>query len=78
MFDIAVQEYGNAEAVFQILRDNDLRGMNDLPAGYSMPMEASFDISYPVKEGIVIEIQDTIDMENTIVANELTTVISNG
>ena len=78
VFDIAVQEYGNVEASRQILEDNDLSGMNELPSGYNMPLEADFDISYPLKSGVVINIQDYIEIENTNIAKELDTVISDG
>lgn len=76
--DIAVQEYGNVEGVFQLIADNNLAGMNELPSGYVMPSEASYDISHPLKEGLRINIQDFIEIENTLIANNLTTVISNG
>lgn len=78
VFDIAVQEYGNVEAVFLVLSDNDLRGKNELPSGYNMPWEADFDISYPIREGVTLNIQDYIDIENTIIANSLDSVISDG
>ena len=78
LFDIAVQEYGNAEAVFQIIQDNNLDNMNELPSGYTMPVEADLDIAHPLKEGLVIVIQDFIEKQNTVIANELINIVSNG
>jgi hypothetical protein len=77
VFDIAVQEYGNVEAAFQILADNPhLAGMNDLPSGYELPEGIDFDIAYPIREGQTIYLQQFIEIENTQVAKELETVIS--
>jgi|WetSurMetagenome_2_1015567.scaffolds.fasta_scaffold01806_17 hypothetical protein len=76
IFDLAVQEYGNIELAFQILEDNDLSGLNDFPSGHTLTEGCDFDLAYPIKEGVIIEIQDTIDGENKNVANQLETVIS--
>lgn len=77
IFDIALQEYGNAEAAFQILADNPrLAGLNDFPVGYVVQQESDFDVSHAIKPGVEILIQDYIEIENTLIANELTEVIS--
>lgn len=77
IFDIAVQEYGNAEAAFQVLADNpQLAGLNEFPAGYVLPAEADFDISHAIRQGTPINLQDFLEIENTLIANELTTVVS--
>lgn len=77
VFDLAVQEYGNMEAAFQILVDNPhLVGTNDLPIGYNLPADIDFDISYPIQPGTLIYLQDYLQIENTVIAKELDTVIS--
>lgn len=77
VFDLAVQAYGNMEAAFQILVDNPhLVGANDLPIGYNLPVDIDFDISYPIKEGTMIYLQDYLQSENTMVASQLDKVIS--
>lgn len=77
VFDIAVQEYGNMEAAFQILTDNPhLAGLNQLPAGYSLPVDIDFDISYPIQPGTIVHIQRSLPIENTVIANQLNQVIS--
>lgn len=77
IFDLAVQEYGNMELAFQILSDNpELTGLNDLPVGMVLPVGIDFDVSHPIKEGVIIQLQDFLETENTLVAKELGTVIS--
>lgn len=77
VFDIAVQEYGNMETAFHILEDNPhLAGANDLPVGYNLPPDIDFDISYPIQEGTIIYLQDSLPLENTVTANQLEQVIS--
>ncbi len=76
IFDLAVQEYGNVELAFQILEDNDLTGLNDFPSGHTISAGCDFDIAYPIKEGVAINIQDPLTGENKIIAKQLETVIS--
>jgi hypothetical protein len=77
IFDLALQAYGNMESAFQILEDNpQLAGMNDFPDGYVMGEEADFDISYPIKAGLTLNIQDYIEIENNTIAKQLEIVIS--
>jgi hypothetical protein len=76
IFDIAVQEYGNVELAFQILEDNDLSGLNDFPSGHVIISGCQFDLAYPIKTGVVIKIQESLDGENKVVANQLETVKS--
>lgn len=77
IFDLALQAYGNVEAAFQILNDNpELKGMNDFPDGYALGEDAEFDISYPIKPDVALNIQDYIEIENTGVAKQLETIIS--
>jgi hypothetical protein len=76
IFDLAVQEYGNVELAFQILEDNDLTGLNDFPSGHNISAGCDFDIAYPIKEGVTINIQDPLSGENKIIAKQLETVIS--
>jgi hypothetical protein len=76
VFDIAVQEYGNVELAFQIIQDNDLAGLNELPAGHELANGCDFDVSYPLKAGLTINIQESLEGENTVIANQLETVIS--
>ena len=77
VFDIAVQEYGNMEAAFQILTDNPhLVGLNQLPAGYTLPTDIDFDISYPIQPGTLLYLQPSLTIENTVIANQLNQVIS--
>lgn len=77
IFDLAVQEYGNMEAAFQILTDNPhLSGLNDFPVGYVKTADMEFDVAYPIRDGITINLQDTLDIESTVVKKELDKVIS--
>lgn len=76
IFDLAVQEYGNMEAAFQILEDNNLKGLNDFPSGYVRTADMDFDVAYPIRDGITINLQDSLEIENTVVKNELDIVIS--
>jgi hypothetical protein len=77
IFDLALQAYGNMEAAFQILEDNpQLAGMNDFPDGYSLGEAADFDISYPIKARLALNIQDYIEIENNTIAKQFETVIS--
>lgn len=76
LWDLAVQEYGNAEAAFQILADNDLAGLNDLPAGHELAEDCDFDIAYPIKPGVKLVIQDRIEGDNQTIAHQLENIIS--
>lgn len=77
IFDIALQEYGTVEAAFQIIEDNPhLSGLNDFPAGVTLPAGTDFNISYPIREGVTINLQDELDIENTTVKKDIGTVIS--
>lgn len=76
IFDIAVQEYGNAELAFQILEDNDLSGLNDFPSGHVITAGCQFDLAYPLKAGLTINISENLDSENKVIANQLETVKS--
>lgn len=77
LLDLSVQEYGSADTLFQLVEDNPhLAGLNDFPQGHVSPAEADFDISYPVREGVVINIQDFIEKENSQVAAQLTDIKS--
>ena len=76
IFDIAAQEYGNAELAFQIVEDNELSGLNDLPIGITLDEGVDFDVTYPIIEGTIIYLQDYLSDENTAIAKELTNIIS--
>jgi len=77
IFDIAVQEYGNVEAVFIILQDNpQLAGQNEFPAGYSIQEGVEFDISYPIKPGTIINIQEGLEIEKISVKRQIDKIIS--
>lgn len=77
IFDLAIQEYGNVAAAFQILADNpELSGLNALPDGYVLPDGYTFDLSYPLKEGLTVNISEDTDLVKLSTKNKITNVIS--
>lgn len=77
VFDLAVQEYGNMEAVFEIINNNpELIGMNDYPDGHSVDETIDFDMSFPIKPGVKILIDETSALYNTVIIKQLSKVIS--
>lgn len=77
LLDLAVQEYGTPDALFQIISDNPhLAGLNEFPAGHQHPEEADIDISYPIRAGVTIYLQDFIEKENAQVAAQLKEITS--
>lgn len=73
VYDIAVQEYGNVEAVFQIINDNPTL-TNE--TGVILGAGVDFDLAGYIKEGTTINILETSDFERPAIKRELTTVIS--
>ncbi len=71
IFDIAIQEYGNVEAFTQILEDNNLDGLNEFPAGVLLPFENGFNVCYPFREGITLNITENIALQNMTVKKQL-------
>jgi hypothetical protein len=73
VYDIAVQEYGNVEAVFQIISDNPTIE-NETTVELEIGVE--FDLAGYIKENSIINISENLDIERPLISRELTTVIS--
>jgi len=79
LMDLAIQEYGNLEAAFQILEDNPrLAGLNDYPVGQLVDDFCDFDFSHPIKPGVEVFINEDSDLVNQGVLKKLSgkTIIS--
>lgn len=70
--DIALQEYGNAEAVMELLGNNpQLAGMNDYPPASLVDDFCDFDVAMPIIAGVKIYVNDHSDLMNRKVLKEL-------
>lgn len=70
--DIALQEYGNIEAVKELLDNNpQLSGMNDYEPGSIIDDFCDFDLTIPIIAGVKIYINDDSDFMNRKVLKEL-------
>jgi hypothetical protein len=59
LFDIAIQETGSIETVWEILADNStLINQNDLPPDTSTDPQFNFDLGYPITPGTIILIRE--------------------
>lgn len=72
LMDIAIQEHGNFQAVFELLKDNPhLSGLNDYPAGQMVDDFCDFDFAHPIKAGVVINIREESEFSNPGVLRQL-------
>lgn len=70
--DIAIQEYGNYEAVFEIIENNpQLAGSNDFPDSYLVDEIYDIDIAHAIKPGVKIFINDDSPLMRNDVKKEL-------
>ena len=77
IFDIAVQEYGNIEAAFEIIENNpDLKGENDFPAGFPSNSSIDFYPSLSINENVGLIINENSSLVNKKVQSEINTVLS--
>ncbi len=77
--DIAIQEYGNIEAIIELLDNNThLAGMNDYTSSDLVDAFCDFDVSIPIRENVRLYINDSSHLMNRKVLKELNgkTIIS--
>lgn len=70
VMDIAVQEYGNLEAVFEILENNQ-HMLNDYPDDEFIADRSEFDVGYSIKKGTELLIDNESPLVNKRVLAEL-------
>lgn len=70
--DIAIQEYGNIEAVMELIDNNPhLVGMNDYSSSDIIDNFCDFDVSIPIRENVRLYINDSSHLMNRKVLKEL-------
>ncbi len=70
--DIAIQEYGNIEAVMELLDNNPhLVGMNDYTSLDIVDSFCHFNISIPIRENVKLYINESSHLMNRKVLKEL-------
>lgn len=79
IYDLAVQHYGNAEAVSEILSNNpDLANdTNALKAlGINVAVQSAFRLDVAVRSGFMLRIDETSDLRNESIIKKITNDIT--
>lgn len=72
IIDIAIQEYGNIEAVMELVDNNpQLWGVNDYPAGSLVDDFCDFDLALPIMQGTKIYVDDDSSLMKMTIIKEM-------
>ena len=70
VMDIAIQEYGNIEAIFEIL-DLNTHILNDYPEHEAIADRSEFDLGYSIKTGQELTVNPQSDLFKKSIIEEL-------